>query len=167
MTVGAVNGVYQYSATSQLRIFPTSVSSDRISDLMKEYGVLQTGDEYTDLRALYQAMYNYYSQQTAAAAASANSSYMAQVGKNSPWSPLMEAVGLKATGNLNYDYDKFNQKMVSLEDNTNSQSDRAKLDKLNQQAPYVFTQSAQIQNDNRQAVGADIVAAINRAMLIG
>lgn len=164
MTVGAVNSVTSYSSFYQAQFFAGTVSSDRLKDLMKEYGVQTTGNEYNDLQSLYQAMYRYFSQYGVPSASEQPS--QAQQAATAPWAPLMTQVGLTATGDLNADYATFTDRINYLQGNpSSSESEKASLQEAENAAPSVFVQQSPTQNAGLS--GADIVAQLNRAFLIG
>lgn len=170
MTVGAVNGVYQYTGSYESQFFSGTVSSDKLNALMKEYGIQQTGDEYADTKALFQAMYNYFSR--FGIPTTEDKPSQVQLAMNAPWAPLMSQVGLTATGELNKDYSSFLNKIDSLQGATStSPSEKASLKELEQTAPYVFVQPPEqglkTSSQNSELTGADILAQMNRAFLLG
>lgn len=167
MTVGAVNGVYQYNSNAIFQMFSVSVSPDRINELMKKYGVMATGNEYTDLRALFQAMFNYFSRQIDNSLSNPSGQVAQQAASAVPWAPLMHAVGLKPTGNLYDDHNKFNVKINELEKTSYGNSDKEYYKGLKKEAPYVFVEPHQAPPAAPQASGAEIMAAMNRMLLVG
>ncbi len=173
MTVGAVSGIsYVYTSNYQTEYFSSSISESRLNDLMKQYGVLQTGNQDTDMKALFQAMYNYYSQSAAATAkspANPTGPSQAQLAANAPWAPLMMRIGLSATGNLSNDYSAFMSKIHAMEAGTKSSGEKQSLTRLEQQASSFFVQpqsSPQAEQAPAKASGADIKVMVNRAYML-
>ncbi|MFA7657937.1 MAG: hypothetical protein WCY19_00725 [Candidatus Gastranaerophilaceae bacterium] len=191
MTVGAVS-LYQYSSnynydtTDQYKFFNTVVSDERLQQLMERYGIIQTGDSYNDLHALYLAMYpEAVADATAAQASSgskqaqpaqqASQAAAAQSSNNVPWANLMSQIGLSATGSFERDYNEFNQRISLMQINAFSPQDKAMVAQLQAQARVVFVQqSAQAQSSQaqtnsqpQQASGADIMAQLNKLYSVG
>ena len=169
MTVGTATPINSYSSINQAQFFTGTVSNDRLSALMKEYGVQPTGNEYNDLQSLYKAMYNYFSQYGTPSASNLSSQpSQAQQAANAPWAPLMKQVGLSATGDLKSDYAAFLAKVSALQGNTSAtQSEKTSLQDTEKAATYAFVQPSQMQAQAPQLSGADIVAQLNKAFLVG
>lgn len=175
MTIGAVSS-YQYSSNVQYQYFGTTVSTDRLTQLMEEYGVQKTGDSQTDLQALYQAMYSTASTEVTESQKGAqnNNSSNASDGSstNIPWASLMGQVGLMATGDLATDYATFNSKISEMQSSATSQDQQASVSLLQAEASTVFVQQsgaagASSQGQQTQVSGADITAQLNKLYLFG
>jgi len=167
MTVGAVSGTYFYTTDYQTQFFSSSISTGRLNDLMKQYGVLQTGDQNTDLKALFTAMYNYSSQSISAANKASNAqATQPQQAATIEWAPLMQQIGLTATGNLENDYAAFMVQINLLEGAAQTPEAKANLAKIEQQAPSVFVQAQGSTPSAKQVSGVDIMAAMNRAFML-
>lgn len=175
MIIGAVISVYQYSTAYESALFGTTVSDDRLNALMQQYGITQTGDSYTDLKALYNAMYG--EAESKATAASSNrqpGQPLTTDTKNVPWVNLMSQVGLSATGIVAVDYSAFNERLFTMQGAARTKQDEADIAALSAQANVVFNQQTQ-QTDitstgstRPQAIsGADIVAQLNKTLLLG
>lgn len=168
MTVGAVSGIYQYSSAAQTQFFSITASSERIAELMTYYGIKETGDDYTDMRALYQAMYNSYTQ-SASSSINAQESNRPQPQAQTPaWAPLMAQVGLPTTGDLQKDYAAFMNKISQLEAAAGSdKSKKASAENLAIQAQSAFVAPAQAQGaDNSMFSGAMILSDLNRSLVV-
>lgn len=176
-TVSAVNGVYQYTQSYQSQFFGSAVSTDRLNQLMKEYGIQQTGDQHKDIENLYEAMYGYYSQQSQGVQQFNQQDNQTQSTQNAtsvPWASVMEEVGLTPTGDLEKDYATFNAKIQELEGSVQSDEDKSKIDAFATEAQSVFTQT----NNNTQPTdtrtsaqnaisGAELLAKLNQAFFVG
>lgn len=174
MTVGVVSRVYQYSTSYESAIFGATVSDSELNSLMQEYGVIQTGDNYTDLMALYNAMYG--GAKTAVEALAAEKQQKDQPittnTTNVPWESLMSQVGLRTTGDVTVDYSAFNKQLSLMQGAARSKQDEADIATLAAQASVVFNQQTQ-QNDitasgnsKPQSIsGADIVAQLNKMFI--
>jgi hypothetical protein len=163
MTVGAISGIQQYSSSAQIQFFSTAVSSAKIDELMKLYGIQPTGDDYADLKALYQAMYNYYSQYPDT---SVNNQPSKPAQATQPWAPLMSQVGLSMTGSLQGDYSAFMNKIAQLQAAAGSPSQIASYKSLEAQAQSAFVAPSQPRSSSSQMLGADIIAQMNRSLVI-
>lgn len=174
--VTAVSGVTAYTGAYQSQFFSSTISPDQLYDLMKQYGVLETGDEYTDTKNLYQAMYNYYSQvMNSTTYEIPNQSNKSTV----PWAHLMEQIGLLPTGDMNKDYSAFMAKINELQGRGNVQNTEGiqdpkgaqgpteNLDNLVSESRYAFQAPYLGTLSTTQVSGADIVAALNKAFLMG
>lgn len=185
MTIGAVSSVnsyYQYSSSVQYNYFSTTVSADRLQDLMKQYGIQQTGDPDADIRALYQVMYS-----TAAADVQYNTPAKevkhkehsqpteAAASTDVPWATLMNQVGLSATGDLATDYLAFSNKIAVMQASATTPQQKADISQLVAQATIVFVQpestqaapQTQTSYQPQKASGADITAMLNRLYTVG
>ncbi|HNW26586.1 MAG TPA: hypothetical protein PLG15_06615 [Candidatus Gastranaerophilaceae bacterium] len=154
MTVGAVNGVYQYTYDYVNQYFNVNVSNARINELMQEFGILPTGNQEEDLRALFNAMYNYYSQQAPV-----------QNNPNTPvpWAPLMQKVGLTPTGDLATDHSAFMVRIDQLQGIAKNGSQEDTTEELVNQSYNVFIPPAkQIQQSPSYD---DVVGTINMVLL--
>ena len=171
MTIGAISSVYTYSTSYQSSIFGSTYSNERLNQLMRQYGIIQTGDEYTDLVALYNAMHGDAKTKIEAAAAQ-------KAGQNEPistntskvpWQSLMAQVGLQTTGNVSVDYEAFNRRLFQMQGAARSKQDEADIYALMNQGNIVFNDQTQ-QNDitasgatKPQAIsGAEILAQMNK-----
>lgn len=161
MIVGAINKVYSYTTSYQSQFFSSAISNDQLNTLMQQFGVLQTGDQYTDLQALYQAMYNYYSMY---GTPNTQPQQQMQNQNNIPWAPLMQQVNLPTTGNLNTDYAAFKDKITSLQANPSS---GINIGELEQEASTAFVQPKEPQAAQPQLSGSDIIAQLNKAFILG
>ncbi len=187
MTVGAIYSLnpvrYEYSTSTEYKYFGTTVSENRLNELMVRYGIRQTGDSEKDLRALYAAMYAESVTELESAQATTNSgnqgsqptqSTLAQNSSNVPWATLMGQVGLQATGNYETDYAAFNDKISLMQSAALSPQDKASVDQLTAEAAVVFVppeqstaQAASSQNQTpQQPTGADITAQLNKLFLV-
>lgn len=185
MTIGAVSSVnsyYQYSSSVQYNYFSTTVSAERLQDLMKQYGIQQTGNPDADIRALYQAIYG-----AAAADAQYNTpakevkhkekpqATEAAVSTEVPWATLMNQVGLSATGDLDTDYTAFCNKIAVMQASATTPQQKADISQLVAQATIVFVQpestqaspQTQTSYQPQKASGADITAMLNRLYSVG
>jgi hypothetical protein len=161
MLVSAVNGVYQYSTTYQMQIFGNSISNDDLNDLMSQFGISQTGDEYLDISELYDAMYAFYQTQQ-----NSQINSQAQNGENAtnvPWADVMKEVGLSATGNLDDDYSNFTKTISSIEDSTKNEQDKAEVAAFAQTAQSYFVQNNS--SETQMASSSDIIAEMNKSFL--
>lgn len=180
MSVNAISS-FSYSSSIQYQYFGMSISNEQLQTLMEKYGIIQTGDSYTDIRALYQAMYSdAKSTVTQSEAATGNqqqtgSSQSAQEDPNSvPWANLMSQIGLSATGDINKDYASFNDKISAMQSSPAlSQQDKATINQLASEASIVFVQqntSSTSSTQNSQPpspTGADIQAQLNKMYFLG
>lgn len=167
MTVSAVNGIYQYTNTYQSQFFSSAISANSLNQLMQEYGVIQTGDEFSDIQALYDSMYGYYSNEiNTQNAQQANSSSQAE-GQNASsagWASVMQEVGLTATGKLDDDYAKFTAQIQSLEESASNQQDKDEIEAFAGQATSYFVENntSTAHSQSTTASGSDIIAAMNK-----
>lgn len=178
MTVGAISSTYTYSTSVQYQYFGTTVSNDRIQDLMKQYGIKQTGDEEYDVQALYEAMMSAASSEAQNTQSISNQGQVqqsqqtdAQNASNVPWADLMEQVGLSVTGNYDDDYDAFNSQIQTMKMSAVNPQQLASISQLEAQASVVFVKSDQSasqgasqssQNSSVSVSGADILAMLNK-----
>lgn len=192
MTVGAVSSTTIYSNSLQYKYFHTVLSDAQVQDLLRNYGILPSGDADIDLDNLYNVMYAQASKDATEAAGSIASTQQTQTPQNTqstqttqsstevPWATLMSQVGLTATGDLDKDYASFNEKISLMSASATTPQDRANVAQLEAQANIVFvqpTQTAQASNSNQSntqgamatatatATGADIVAMLNKLYL--
>lgn len=155
MTVGAVNGVYQYTYNYVNQFFDVNVSNARINELMKSFHIIPTGNQYEDLNALFRAMFNYYSQYGAPAQNKTNTPI--------PWTPLMQKVGLTPTGDLNTDHSAFMVRIDQLQNIARNGSQESKTEELVNESYNVFISPAQ--QKQQTASYDDIVGTINMVLL--
>lgn len=187
MTIGAVSSInsYRYSTSVEYKYFGTTFSDQSLQDLMRQYGIIQTGDSDVDLKALYQAMYSSATTQAKGVNASKNSHQVkpeenqaqaAQNANNVPWATLMNQVGLSPTGDLATDLGAFNNKISQMMASATTQQEKANLYQLAAEASIVFVQpeSASQSNTSVQSSslshlisGADIMARLNKLMMVG
>lgn len=186
MTIGAVSFInsYRYSTLVEYKYFGTTFSDQNIQDLMRQYGIIQTGDSDVDLKALYQAMYSSATSQATAADASKNlhrvkpeenQAQDAQNANNVPWTTLMNQVGLSPTGDLATDLTTFNNKISQMMASATTQQEKANLYQLAAEASIVFVQpvsasqssSTQASSLSHSISGADIMARLNKLMVVG
>lgn len=188
MTIGAVSSIssYRYSTSVEYKYFGTTFSDQTLQDLMRQYGIIQTGDSDVDLKALYQAMYSSATSQATAASASKNSQPVkpeesqvqgAQNANNVPWATLMNQVGLSPTGDLATDLTAFNNKISQMMASATTQQEKANLYQLAAEASIVFVQPVSVSQSNisvqssshslSQISGADIMARLNKLMIVG
>jgi len=198
MTVGAVTPYqyatsYNYDATSQYKFFGTTVSNERLQQLMQQYGIMQTGDSQIDLDALFQAMYpNAVSDVTSAAQSSQapqktegpekNTKTQEAAATEVPWANLMGQVGLVATGDLATDYEAFNTKLTAMQLSATTPEQKATIGLLQAESTIVFvapsdsstaataaSSSSEKQQPQAQSQpnisGADIQAQLNKILL--
>ncbi len=167
MTVGAVSSSYSYSyATSfQYQFFGTVVSDERIQELMKLYGIQQSGNKEYDLQALYKAMLS--SAKIDANDASAQQPVQAGAqSANVPWATLMNQVGLAVTGDFTTDYQLFNNKISTMQLSATSAKDKAFINQLVSEAQIVFVPPTS-SGPAPKASGADILAQLNKMYMFG
>lgn len=187
MTIGAVSSInsFRYSTSVEYKYFGTTFSDQTLQDLMRQYGIIQTGDSDTDVKALYQAMYSSAITQTTAAKASGkpqhakpeeSQSSSAQNANNVPWATLMNQVGLSPTGDLATDLTAFNNKISQMMASATTQQEKANLYQLAAEASIVFVQpesasqsniSVQSSSLSHSISGADIMARLNKLMMVG
>lgn len=188
MSVGAVNSLTystSYADLQQYKFFKFVNSPEQIDELMRKYGIIQTGDTYNDLKALYDAMYKEASVDAneEAAGSVAYLKPQDQIKKpenqdptNVPWATLMNQIGLTATGNLQKDYGSFSEKISIMQVSATTPQDKANLQQLESQASIVFvpqSQTTQTASQNQgpiektSASGADIVAMLNKMYFLG
>lgn len=189
MNIGAIgtNSISSlYSTSTEYKYFGTTISSDRLQDLMERYGIIQTGDSETDLRALYQAMMGDAVSELKNAQTATNTRSkvgepsqltQAQNASNVPWATLMGQIGLSVTGDFATDYQAFNSKISVMNASATTPQDKASINQLVAQATVVFIQPSQStaqasslqpqgQNSQPQFTGADIQAQLNRLFLV-
>jgi hypothetical protein len=186
MTIGAISSLtstVSYSTATEYEYFGTTFSDSEIQQLLSRYGITQTGNSDTDLRALYEAMYSQAKTSANSAIPSVqnqNTQQNTQVqnSSNVPWANLMSQVQLTATGDLKTDYKAFTEKINTIEQTFSTNSSTAGLayvNQLNSEAQIVFSQSAQASTPTNQtpeiqkaiASGADIKSQLNRMLIIG
>lgn len=185
------NNMYAYSSNVVYEYFGTNISGKQLQDLMEQYGIYQTGDSDTDIKALYDAMYADAKNQVNSSqpSTSTNNTQKTQPSNqgagvsdssNVPWANLMSQVGLFATGNLTTDYEAFSDKISKMISSaTLSQQDRANIAQLIAEASMVFVQpnsSTQASSASAQAQqpaqtvqpisGADIMAQLNKMIML-
>lgn len=189
MNIGAIgtNSISSlYSSSIEYKYFGTTIPSDRLQDLMERYGIIQTGDSETDLRALYQAMMgdavselknSQAATDTRSKVGEPSQATQAQNSSNIPWATLMGQIGLSATGNFATDYQAFNDKISAMNASATTPQDKASINQLVAQATVVFikpeqstaqaaSSQSQAQNSQPQLTGADIQAQLNRLFLV-
>lgn len=167
MTIGAVS-LTNYSASLQSQYFGTTVSADRIKDLLNEYGIQTTGDASIDMQNLYEAMFSAASNSVKNTLQQNSQPEVIGNSANVPWAALMSQVGLSLTGDINTDYNAFMQKIFSLQLSATSPQDQANMAQLQAEADIVFVQSTTSQDQSSpQASGADILAQLNKMYLMG
>jgi len=176
MSIGAVSSINRYSRAYESALFGTTVSNQRLDELMQEYGIIQTGDSYVDLLELYNAMYK-AAQTTVTAAATKR-----QTGRPPepittntiavPWQSLMVQVGLETTGDVAVDYAAFNRQIFFMQGAVRSKQDEADIAALFAQANISFNQQTQQMGITGSGAtklpsisGADIVAQMNRMFM--
>lgn len=150
MTVGAINtgsSRHLYSTYTEYQYFGTTVSQERLNDLMARYGIQQTGNSDEDLRALYVALYresiveleeekstemsvNQNSQSTQA--------NQTETTTEVPWSTIMGQVGLMVTGDYDADYAAFETRINSMQYAAVTQQEKASIDQLIAEAAVAF-----------------------------
>lgn len=184
MSVGAVSSSYTYSTSyatfEQYKFFHAVISNSQVQELLRKYGVVPSGDSYTDLHALYEVLYAQASKDASEAIGSVASQQTQNTQKpqpeqnstEAPWATLMSQIGLKATGNLGKDYASFDEKISMMMASALTPQDKANISQLQSQASVVFvenkkqsTQStSSAQNNTQQAtpIGVDIMAMLNR-----
>lgn len=162
MTIGAVNGVYQYTSSNQVQFFNGTISNDKLNYLMQQYGITQTGNSYTDMKALYSAMHGYFSQYGAIdPSQGSNQPSQAQI----PWAGLMNNIGLQVTGQIDKDYSSFKNTVDFLTANAKTPNEKAIMQQLSMQAQSVFIAPRTQENDRPTLSGADILAQMNKAFI--
>jgi len=186
------NNKYVYSANIEYSYFGTDISGQNLQALMEKYGIQQTGDSETDLRALYNAMYADAANQTKGSQPSSrtnngqeaqNNSQATDAGNstNVPWANLMNQVGLSAIGDLKTDYDAFANKIAAMQSSGGtSPENQATINQLIAEASIVFVQpdsssqgssssapNPQPHPPSQSVSGADIQAQLNRMLVIG
>lgn len=162
MTVGAVLGVNNYDNDAyQYQIFGTVVSTERLQYLMELYGVIQTGDEYYDLRRLQEAMVSYYTKFGTFDVNQGSNKQSQEI----PWADLMSQIGLTATGDKANDYALFMMTVSVMSDNATPE-EKVALAGLVYQSQYVFAQP-EVQQNSTEVSASDILAVVNRAFMLG
>lgn len=166
MTIGAISST-TYSTSVQYQYFGTTVSDDRIKDLLNQYGVQSTGDATTDLQSLYEAMQSAASNNVKGAQEKQQQAPTAA--SNVPWADLLNQVGLSPSGDLDTDYNAFTQQIYMMQISATSPQDKANVAQLQAQAQIVFidNQSSSSSQSTPQVSGADIVAQLNKMLLMG
>ena len=161
MTITAINGIYDYGATYQRQFFVSTISPQKLNELMDEYGIKRTGNAYSDMKELYKAMYGDYSQQATAAAA-----YQAgqQPEMRYPWEGVMAKIGLAATGDYEKDKAAFESALRQL--TQIAQGDQqAYLAQLQHEGRAAFSSGAPDAPPVQTVSGYDIMAQVNRAFI--
>ncbi len=156
MTVGAVNGVYQYTYDYVNQFFDVNVSNARINQLMRDFHIIPTGNQYQDLQALFSAMYNYYSVQATPVQNNQNNQL--------PWAPLMQKVGLTPTGDLYTDKTAFMVRIDQLQGVAKNGSQEDTAEELVTQSYNVFIPPAR---QKQQSASYDDVVGIVNMVLLG
>ncbi len=164
MTVSAINGNYQYTNTYQSQFFSTTISASNLNDLMRQFGVVQTGDEYSDVQALYNTMYSYYTGQIDSQQ-QANSKSDSTDTNNVAWASVMNEVGLTPKGNLSDDYAAFNAQIQALEESAQTDSDKNEIQAFASQSQSYFVESTNSNQTTATASATDILAALNQAYI--
>ncbi|MBP7212129.1 hypothetical protein KBA27_04770 [bacterium] len=157
--VSAINGVYQYSNIYQDLYFGTSISASQLDDLMRKFGIVQTGNEKDDLSALYEAMYSYYESELTSKQVS-NAQQKQQEMSNVQWASVMKEVGLTATGDITTDYEAFLAQIKALEDAATSQEDKAEIQAFASQAQSYFVGQTSV-NTSLQGGGVSINSVVS------
>ncbi len=191
MSVNAIsNYSYIYSTTYdssiQYRFFRAVISNEQLKELFSKYGIVPSGDSYTDLHALYVAMhadveaevigniaYNEMQNQKAQAANQDTSQNLNQI----PWANVMSQVSLAATGDFSIDYSAFNTKISAMQASAQTPTEKANIAQLQAQASIVFipqetkvsqaVPQSSLQSEVQSLtvsslVGADITAQLNK-----
>src|SRR5574344_750032 len=162
MTVGAVSGMYQYSNSYQYLFFGTTITAESLNMLMRQYNIIQTGDEYTDMLALYEAMYSQASTKLDSTKSSQQQSAAQSAASNAPWGVVMQEVGLTVTGDLQTDYAAFNAQIKAMEQALTSDKDKQELQAFVAAAQTYFTEGAGSSTTGTVS-SAEIVASVNKA----
>lgn len=177
MSVSAISSNFYYSPSVQYEYFGTTVSESRIQDLMRMYGIEQTGDSEYDMRALYNVMYSFASSQLDALQAVYNRQQQvqesdeteAQDSASVPWAGLMGQVGLPVTGVYDTDYDAFNMQIFSMRMSAAGNPQQlASVAQLEAQASVVFVKQDQSASEGTSlpstgsVSGYEILAALNQ-----
>jgi len=161
MTITAINGIYDYGATYQRQFFGSTISAQKLNELMEEYGIHQTGNAYTDIKELYKAMYGDYSQQATASAAQQAAQ---QPEMRYPWEGVMAKIGLAATGNYETDKAAFDSALRQL--TQIAQGDQqAYLAQLQYEGKAAFSAAVPEAPQPQAVSGYDIMAQVNRAFI--
>ena len=181
MSISAISSVYSTYQSYEYQYFGATLSESRFTTLMAKYGITQTGNADKDVQALYSAMSSNADTEVAGSVASQNAqqanqpaqSTDAQNSSNVPWASLMSRVGLAATGDLSADYQAFDNKISQMQGSAAaSPQQQAFISQLSAEASTVFVnnQAGQIQNSTKsqaQVSGSDIVAKLNRLLMLG
>lgn len=178
MTIGAVSSIYTPSV--QYQYFGTSISPDRIQELMRRYGIMPSGNADHDLQALYQAMYSTASSDVKATENAGFQPPQKQpplpevIGNTAlvPWANLMSQVGIPLTGTYEGDYNAFTQKINAMSLSATDQQQIASVDQLKAEAGLVFVKPTQPnlpkepqKSAQHEITGADIIAQLNRMFI--
>lgn len=178
----SVNAISSYSSATQYQYFSSAVSDDQVQSLLQQYGLIPTGDDSTDLQALYEAMYAAAQTNVTSSSSATDNSQQSQNSQatdaenstNIPWSDLMSQVGLYASGDYTTDYEAFNDKITSMQaSGALSQQDQATINELLSEASIIFVQptdsssQTSTQSSYQLVSGADIQAQLNRMYLLG
>lgn len=163
MKVDSINGVYQYTSVYQAQFLPSGITNEQVNALMRQYGVSQTGDEYGDLKALYEAMYKDIAKNGQMQGVQTES----QKEQFLPWAYTMQQLGLSATGQFSSDYSLFMNTLNSMQASAKTPAEKSRLNLLQQMAAMVFVPPAQQAQMNQvmQLSGAEIIAQMNRVAL--
>lgn len=176
-----------YDTTEQYKLFKSVISNAQIDELCRKYGIVQTGDSATDLKALYQAMYKDAQTEVIGSTASAASEQTQQqaVQQTSqkqtldstqvPWGILMSQIGVAATGDFSTDYQAFQNRIMAMQLNAQTPQEKANISQLQAEASIVFIQpeatttqvgpaAQHLTQPARQSTpsGADITAQLNK-----
>lgn len=166
-----------YDTTEQYKYFKGVISNAQIKELMLKYGIVQTGDSVTDLRALYNAMYADAKEEVIGNIASTAPQQSQQTPppqqqSEAPWTTLMSQIGLTATGNFSQDYGLFQNRIMTMQASAQTPQERANIAQLQSQASIVFIQQTNTQTSTSSGAiaqqntptpsGADITALVNK-----
>lgn len=175
MSISAISSDYSYFQKYQTQFFGGTISASQFESLAAKYGIAITGNSYSDVQNLYQAMLADADAEVIGSIASQkpqgppqSQQVEAQSSSNCPWASLMNRVGLSATGKLAEDLAAFNSKISAMQSSgATSGQDQALIAQLSTQASSVFVVIPQAQQPQGaaqiQAIsGADIRAQLNR-----
>lgn len=161
MQVQSINGVYQYTDMYQAQFLPSGITNDQLNILMKRYNIPQTGDDYTDLKALYTAMYQDIERNGEMQGVQTS----AQKEEMIPWASLMSQIGLSATGDYSKDYSNFLNTLTRLQSEAKTPAEKSRLNLVEKMAQFAFVQQQNPVNTVMQLTGAQIVAEMNRVAI--
>lgn len=165
MTIGAVSST-NYSTSIQYQYFGTTVSDDRIQELLNEYGIQTTGYASIDLQNLYDAMSSIATNNVKGA--QSNQQQGPPPANSVPWADVMNQVGLSPTGDISTDQAAFNQQIYLMQVSATSPQDKASIAQIQAQADIAFSeQSTDSSQSSPQISGADIMAQLNKMYMLG